>query len=573
MTTKPKKYLITSALPYANGPLHFGHLGGVYIPSDIYTRHRKLSKDTAIHICGSDEHGVAIMLSAEKQKTDYKSYVDYWNKNHASLFKRFDIEFDYFGRTSANYHEEEVVRWFKDLYEKELIGLKTEKQLYCKNDKKYLPDRYAEGTCYICKYAQARGDECPHCGEWIEATKLIDPKCKICGSSEVEVKEVEHFYILLKKMELEFKKWFSTKTNWRPLVTGFVKGLLEKEVVDRAISRNLDWGIDVPVPGHAGKKIYVWFDAPIGYVSNTKQMLKEKNSQEDYISDWWNNKETEIIHFIGKDNIIFHAYIWPCMAMGTKFIRCPDQIPANEFVNLEGKQFSKSAGWYVDAEEALAAFGPDALRWYICSIIPETGDSSFSWDHFGAVNEEFANKVGNFVHRSMTFLEKHWPEGLPKEAFEACVNSEKNIKHHPLTEIPKYRKDILNHLDRFEFTKAQSSLIHFSQAANEFFHEQAPWKQVKENKDLAAQTLASAVLYTCALSIFLEPFTPSLALKLQDFFPKLPSIKLDFYNSGDIKRLLSIFSEYKLPRSPSVLIQKIDPKIIALWKEKLGKNS
>lgn len=566
MARQTQRYLVTSALPYANGPLHFGHLGGVYIPADIYTRHRRLQGHEIKHICGSDEHGVAIMIAAEKEKMDYRSYVDRWHANHAQLFKKYGVEFDFFGRTSEKYHEEEVVQWFKTLNERGFIGKKAEKQLYCIDDARFLPDRYVEGTCYVCTYPNARGDECPNCGEWIDPIRLIQPRSKISGSRNIEIRESEHYYLLLTRMEQQFREWFKTKQGeWRSVVTGFVNGLLEKGTIDRAISRDLDWGIDVPLSEAKGKKLYVWFDAPIGYVSNLKRHLELTGSTQHYLKDWWNAEGVEISHFIGKDNIIFHAYIWPCMIQGTGFIRLPTELPANEFVNLEGKQFSKSSGWYVDAERAVEEFGMDPLRFYLCSIIPETGDSSFSWDAFASANEEFGNKIGNFVHRTLTFVEKHFPEGLGPSAFVGLET------HSELQVIRNYHAKITAALDAFQFTRGHAELILFSQAANEFFHAQAPWKQIKEDRDAAARTLAMAVVTIASLAVILEPFVPGVAGELKKHFEGYLGKKdiADIY-LGDIPRLVSIFQKgYKSPVPPKVLVPRIDAKVIQKWKEEL----
>src|SRR5690606_6949172 len=393
-----KKYLITSALPYANGPLHFGHIAGVYLPADIYTRHKKLQGVKAIHISGSDEHGVAIMQNAQKAKVPYKQYVDSWHKSHKNLFDKYDIKFDFFGQTSADYHAEETVKWFHELNGKGFIEKKAEDQLQCQDCHNYLPDRYVEGTCYVCGYDKARGDECPNCGEWINAVKLIKPVCKFCNSTNIEVKSVDQWYLMLSKYHNEFRKWFVPKLkDWRKTVSSSVDSLSKDEMVDRAITRDLDWGIDVPLPEAKGKKLYVWFDAPIGYVSNTKKYLEEIKSSEDYIKDWWKHPETELTNFIGKDNIIFHAIIFPTMSMASGMADAVDALPANQYVNLEGKQFSKSLGWYIDSDEAIEEFGSDALRYYLITLIPETNDSSFTWSGFEAkVNNELANNIGNF---------------------------------------------------------------------------------------------------------------------------------------------------------------------------------
>lgn len=569
MTTSYSKYLVTSALPYANGPLHFGHLSGVYIPSDIYVRHRRMQGQRVVHICGSDEHGVAIMISAEKEGLDYKSYVNKWHAEHKELFKRFEVDFDFFGRTSEPYHKDEVLVWFDLLYKNGFIGKASEKQLYCIDDKRFLPDRYVEGTCYVCNYPNARGDECPNCGEWIDPTRLKNPVSKISGSRNIEVREAEHYYLLLKKMETEFRKWFATKEKeWRPVVTGFVKGLLEAGLIDRAISRDLEWGIDVPLAEAKGKKLYVWFDAPIGYVSNTKQWLKETGSKEDYLKDWWDADGVEISHFIGKDNIIFHAFIWPCMIMGSRRTHMPTEVPANQFVNLEGKQFSKSSGWYIDARKAVDTFGADSLRFYLSGLIPETGDSSFSWNDFASAHEELGNKFGNFINRALTFIEKYWPDGLPAEAFD------KALGHPELAKIKGFHDRIIASLDQFEFTKARAELILFAQSANEFFQAQAPWKAIKTDQNLAAEILALSTVYIAIMGTLISPFVPGLSRKmLAHFEGYLSEEAIRKIYSGDYAPLKTAFAQgWKNPKKAEILVPRIEKEVIESWKAALTGN-
>lgn len=565
-----RRFLITAALPYANGPLHFGHLAGVYIPSDIYSRHRRLQGHTVKFICGSDEHGVGVMVPAEKEKMSYQAFVDKWNAAHKELFRNLDIQFDFFGRTTAKYHAEETVEWFKALYERGLIGKQTEKQLYSIDDGKFLPDRFVEGTCYVCGYANARGDECPNCGEWIDPIKLKNPVSKMSGSRNIEVRETENYFLLMTKLEDEYRKHYGEHKHWRKLVRGFVDGLLDQGLVDRCITRDLDWGIRVPLAEAGDKRIYVWFDAPIGYVSNLKEHLREIGSKEDYRKDWFNSPDVELSHFIGKDNIIFHALIFPMMGLGThadpakRFMKFVDDVPANEFLNLEGKQFSKSSGWYIDAAEAIQAFGTDPLRYYLVSVIPETGDTNFSWDTFATTYDEFRNKIGNFVHRSLSFLNKSFPEGLPAPAFAAAsVQAE-------IAKIEKHIRAITAHLDATAFVKAQTELLMLGQTANEFFQAAAPWKQIKENRGAAAATLAASVLYAASFAAMLEPVVPGIARKLREQLGLAEAALVPAYR-GQAGALAKVFAAgFKLPKEPTVLLPQIMPEQIAEWKAKLG---
>ena len=552
------RHLITSALPYANGPLHFGHIAGVYLPADIYYRHKKLLGEPVMHICGSDEHGVAIMLAADKAGIGYQEYVDQWHESHAQLFSKFGVEFDFFGRTSAPYHRDEVVKWFLDLDSKGYIEKRPEGQLYCNSCPRFLPDRYVEGTCYNCGYSPARGDECPNCGEWIDPLKLKSPKCKICNSTDIVAKESEHWYLLLSKLGEKFRPWFNTKSHWRSHVWEYTNSLVQQGLVDRAITRDLSWGIDVPLPGAEGKKLYVWFDAPIGYVSNTKEFLKRSGSKEDYLKDWWNNPETRIIHFIGKDNIIFHALIWPSMTLGTGFVQPPTDVPASHFVNLEGKQFSKSAGWYVDAEKAVDAFGQNALRIYLTSIIPETGDSNFSWDNFVHVNNEFGNKIGNFINRSTSFMAKHFPEGLSPAAFERAFESK------DAQGIPALVAEVRNALEKIQHQRAYAALLRLGEVANETFHVQEPWKTIKTDRAAAEQSLALSMLFILAMNAVFLPFLPEFAKSLRAYFAGISDDVFRTTYVGDLNKAKEFFSKgYVLPLKPEPLLPRIESEAVA----------
>lgn len=554
-----KKYLITSALPYANGPLHFGHIAGVYLPADIFTRHKKLKGERAVHISGSDEHGVAIMQNAQKAGRAYQDYVNDWHRTHKALFDRYQIQFDFFGQTSSDYHREETLKWFHNLHEKGLIEKRAEKQLQCQDCKNFLPDRFVEGECYVCGYAEARGDECPNCGTWIEPLKLKNPVCKFCGSKNVKAVDSYQWYLLLSKYHEKFKDWFKTKQAWRKTVVPFVESLSKDELVDRAITRDLDWGIDVPLPEAKGKKLYVWFDAPIGYVSNTKKWLETIGSKEDYLNDWWKSPDTVITNFIGKDNIIFHAIIFPVMSLASGIVNAVSELPANQYVNLEGKQFSKSKGWYVDAEEAMDMFGPDALRFYLTSLIPETSDSSFTWKGLELkINSELANNLGNYINRCMKFLASKWPEGISAETFTAFVAEGHEQK------LANFIQDQLALLDDHQIKRGQDHIMELGAQVNLFITEKAPWTQFKTDPNAAAQTIATASAYTLALGVLLAPYVPGLSEKILGYFgltPDAPVVGRIYV--GDMQALKGVFAHgFKLRVAPEGLVPKIDPKLI-----------
>ena len=556
-----KKFLITSALPYANGPIHFGHMVGAYLSADVYNRHKRLQGAETIFICGSDEHGVAIMLNAKKSNESYQEYVDHWHKEHKSVFEAYGVDFDFFGQTSADYHAEETIEWFKVLHDKGYIGTKDGQQLFCNDCENHLPDRFVEGTCYVCDYPEARGDECPKCGEFIEPSRLKSPVCKMCGSKNIKEVTVTQFYILLSKFHKEFREWFEQKKpSWRKTVWPYVDSLTKESLHDRAITRDIDWGIDVPLPNTEGKKLYVWFDAPIGYVSNTKEFLRLSGSDQDYLKDWWQNEDVELTHFIGKDNIIFHTIIFPCMSMASGKARAATYVPANQFLNLEGKQFSKSTGHYVDALEAVGEFGQTALRYYLLSILPEQTDASFSWEQMQAkVNNELANNIGNFLNRCLKFTKKNFPNGLPGKYFEGFEKTKWGL------EVTNDLREMNDHLDEQNFKKGIEKVMSLGSKANNYFSDKAPWALIKEDKEAASQVLAYSSLYALCLGVALKPFLPQLSEGiLQHFSDYLTSEKIQEIYCGDISCLSSLFSEsLVLNNEIQALVPKIADELIA----------
>lgn len=547
------KNLITSALPYANGPIHFGHIAGVYLPADIYTKHKKMLGERTIHISGSDEHGVAIMQNANKAKIDYQTYVDKWNKEHKDVFDQYGITFDYFGQTSKEYHAVETVKWFKKLNEKGFIEKRAEDQLQCQDCSNYLPDRFVEGECYECGYKEARGDECPNCGEWITSVKLINPICKFCESKNIEIKSVDQWYLVLSKYHKEYREWLESKSKeWKKSVFAFVDSLSKEKMVDRAITRDLDWGIDVPLTEAIGKKLYVWFDAPIGYVSNTKELLKD--TDEDYLKDWWNNPDTNITNFIGKDNIIFHSIIFPVMSMASGIVNPVTNLPANQYVNLDGKQFSKSKGHYVDAFKTIEEFGQDNIRYYLTTLIPESSDSSFTWEGFEAkINNELANNIGNFVNRCLTFFYKNWTDGIDKESFVSFLKTDQ------ATELKAKIKSFNEHLESVSIKRGLEELMSIGQIANVFFSDGAPWASIKEDANVAKVTIAHSSVYALCLGVLFSPYLPTLSRSILAYFPELSEeLKREIY-TGNIDSLSDYFTDdFKLLSKPAGLVTKVD---------------
>jgi len=390
--------------------------------------------------------------------------------------------------------------------------------------------------------------------------------CKFCGSKNVHAVDSYQWYLMLSKSHEKFQKWFETKKpEWRKNVVPFVESLTKDNLVDRAITRDLDWGIDVPLPEAKGKKIYVWFDAPIGYVSNTKEYLKNIGSTEDYIKDWWANKDVKIVNFIGKDNIIFHSIIFPVMCLGTGFVNPVSDLPANQYVNLEGKQFSKSKGWYIDADEAIAQFGSDALRFYLTSLIPETSDSSFTWKGFELkINSELANNVGNFINRAMKFFAKNWPEGIEAGSFEAFFKDhEQGIK----TFISEYHEL----LDSYQIKKGQEHLMALGARVNQFITERAPWTEFKTDQNKAKETIAISSVYVLVLGVFFAPYLPELSKSILAYFglTEDSDVVKKLYQ-GDLSLLQNFFCHgFKLQVEPQGLVPKIDSKLIEELQAKL----
>jgi methionyl-tRNA synthetase len=560
---KAKKHLVTSALPYSNGPLHFGHMSGVYLPADIYVRHLKLSGQEAIHISGADQHGVAIMQNAQKAGVPYAKYVDDWSKEHQKLFAQMQIKFDYFGATATEYHAVESKKWFQKLVEVGAIGPKDEEQLKCQDCHNFLPDRYVEGTCYVCGYKEARGDECPECGTWIDPLKLVSPTCKFCQSKNIKVQTTTQWYLLLSKFSNKFHEWFKTKRAWRKTVDPFVESLAKEGLVDRAITRDLDWGIDVPLAEAKGKKMYVWFDAPIGYVSNLKQWIKETNRQEDFAKDWWLSPDVEITNFIGKDNIIFHSITFPMMSMLSGFARPVDRLAAQQYVQLAGKQFSKSKGHYVDFDEAIALCGVDALRYYLIWLIPEEADTSFTWKGAeGKINGELANNIGNLVSRSLKFMNKQWPDGIEQTTLLEF------FKSSFYQEFEKTLPELKGALNDFEFRRGLELIMKLGTVANLSFSDAAPWALVKTDEAAAKKVIGNAALSVYALAIVLTPFLPGLAHKILELFPdelQNQALMQAIYQHGlsKLEAQIKTMAKFKLKADPEILVPKIDSKKIA----------
>lgn len=467
-----KKILITSALPYANGPLHFGHIAGAYLPGDCYARFQRLQKNDVLYICGSDEYGFAITLSAELAKRTPKEHVDIFHAINRGLFNKLNFSFDHYSRTTWQGHAEPVQRFFLELLENGYIEEKVTEQLYSEEDRRFLADRYVVGTCPACGYENARGDECPKCGASYEATDLIKPRSKIT-SSPLILKATNHWFLLLDKFKEKLSLWLAEK-DWKPNVVNFVRSYIN-ELKPRAITRDSDWGVPLPLPNTHGKVLYVWFDAPIGYITATMEWAKIIGMPEKW-KEYWFDPSTTLVNFIGKDNIPFHAVTFPAMIMGqNQPYKIVDKLPANEFLLLEGRQFSKSEGWYIDLEDFFSRYTTDQIRYTIAANAPETSDSEFTWKDFQMrCNSELLGKYGNLVNRVLVFAKNNCDGKAPALGNPQPADVEFLEKTQNLLE------EIRASYENFRLRRAAQSIMELAQHGNVYFDAKQPWKAAKD---------------------------------------------------------------------------------------------
>lgn len=496
-----KRTLVTSALPYANGPIHLGHLAGAYLPADLYTRYKRLRGEDILHICGSDEHGVPITIAAEKEGVQPQDIVDRFHERNKQAFKDFGIDFDYYGRTSSEMHRDTSQSFFTRLDEKGVFRRKTEQQLYDPEAGMFLPDRYVIGTCPVCGFEGAHGDQCEKCGSSLSPIELIDPKSVLTGNTP-ETRETEHWYLPLGEYQPKIEQWIESRSNWKPNVTGQCRSWLSDGLSDRAVTRDLTWGVPVPHPDAENKVLYVWFDAPIGYISATREWA-HSIGDDDAWKTWWQDSDSRLIHFIGKDNIVFHCIMFPLMLMEHGEFILPDQVPANEFLNLEGKKLSTSRGWAVWLDEAMEQFEPDLLRYVLGSTLPETKDSDFSWGDFQTrVNSELADILGNFIYRSTTFTERFHDGYVPE------LNNPSERDTAALEAIHLAVREIGEAYEQFKFREAISRTMQLARTGNKYFTESEPWKSRKTDPVACANTLHVSLQICAALSVLFSPVLP-----------------------------------------------------------------
>jgi len=514
--TRVTRYLVTSALPYANGPIHFGHITGAYLPADVYVRTLRMQGEDVVFICGTDEHGTAITVNAEQEDVPYADYVRRWREDIKSTFDRFSIRFDHWSGTSlCPDHAATSQEFFRRLDLNGYLLKRTSEQLYCAQDSMFLADRYILGTCYECGYEKARGNECPRCGKELEPLKMAKTTCKICGTPPVK-RETLHWYLDLPKLRDEtIGSWFR-QHPWKPNVTGFIGNLLD-ELAPRPITRDMSWGIPVPedrAGGEKGKVLYVWFDAPIGYVSFTKEWARIQGRPERW-KDYWQSKDSRLVHFIGKDNISFHCLIFPSMLAGVRqdYV-LPWQVPANEFYNLQGGKFSTSDKRTIPLDEFFARYDADAARFYLLSSAPETADSEWRWQDFQAcVNASLADTIGNLATRVLRFLDKNFEGRIP----QLDPNHATALDRQILGDCGPFA-DPAETIREFRFRRAAEQLVANASVANVFVDRTAPWALKKTDPVLAASTLNTACEWLSWLARWMAPMMPN---KAQDLWRML----------------------------------------------------
>lgn len=557
-----EKILVTAALPYANGPIHLGHLSGAYLPADIYVRYQRLKGSDIIFVCGSDEHGVPITISADKENVKPKEIIDRYHFINKEAFNQFGMSFDIYSRTSLPVHHETSKEFFLEYYNRGLLKEKKTNQFYDNKAKMFLPDRYVEGTCPNCGYEEARSDECENCGALYDPSELKNPKSKITGEAPV-LKETSHWFFPLGDYQArleEYINYSSEKYKWKDNVIQYCKGWLKDGLKDRAITRDLDWGVPVPLEGAEGKVLYVWFEAVLGYISAAKELSSLKGNN-DLWKKYWQDVKTKYIPFIGKDNVVFHCIIFPAMLMAwndgkkNKYV-LPQNVPANEFLNFEGKKFSKSREWGIDVIDILKLFPTDPLRYTLAANLPETRDTDFMWSEFQARNNnELADILGNFINRTLTFVHKHFEGKVPAKHGLLPIDEEM------VQVLSGYPKKISELFESYKIRDGVLEIINLARAGNKYFNDSEPWKTIKSDRERCAATLNVCLQTIYTLGELLAPVLPFSSAKI---FKMLKADPVNWFDSG--KENLKVGHQLD---KPEILFTKIEDEVIAKQKESL----
>ena len=550
---KFKRYLVTSALPYANGPVHIGHLAGVYIPSDIYTRYLRLRGEDVISVCGSDEHGVPITIKARQEGVSPQDIVDKYHGIIKESFRRLGMSFDIYSRTTSPMHHKTASDFFRKLYDDGKFIEQTSQQYYDEEAGQFLADRYIVGTCPHCQNERAYGDQCEKCGSTLNATDLIGPKSAITGSTPV-LRETKHWFLPLDRYEEFLRKWIlEGHKEWKSNVYGQCKSWLDLGLQPRAVSRDLDWGIPVPVEGADGKVLYVWFDAPIGYISATKELTPDWEK-------YWKDEDTKMVHFIGKDNIVFHCIVFPSMLRAHGGYILPENVPANEFLNLEGDKISTSRNWAVWLHEYLEEFPgkEDVLRYVLCANAPETKDNDFTWKDFQARNNnELVAVLGNFVNRALVLTQKYYGGAVPPAGELTAYDRE------TVAEIPVIKKSLEENIENYRFREALKDAMNLARLGNKYLADSEPWKLVKTDPERVKTILNVALQITANIAVAIEPFMPFTAEKVL----KLLQIGKPGWDELGSTALLEAGH---VIGTPELLFEKIEDSVVEAQLEKLA---
>ena len=561
MSKNKETFTITAALPYANGPIHIGHLAGVYIPADIFARYKRLTNNDVAFICGSDEHGVAISLASKKASISPKELIDKYHKMIRKSFDEFGILFDNYSRTSNKIHYETSINFFENLKEKNLFSLIKSEQFFDVNENQFLADRYISGTCPVCGFDEAYGDQCEKCGSTLSPEELKNPKSTISNSAPI-LKETKHYYIKLDEFEEFIRNWITVenKDKWKTNVVGQVKSWLDSGLKPRAVTRDLDWGIPVKIDDEDGKVLYVWFEAPIGYISST---IEWANANDKDWEQYWKNPETNLIHFIGKDNIVFHCIIFPIMLRMFGDFILPKNVPANEFLNLEGNKISTSRNWAVWLHEYLIDFPnmQDVLRYVLTSTCPETKDNDFTWKDFQVRNNsELVAIYGNFTNRVLSLINKYYDGKIPNP------DSKNNTDELVLNEVKSLKSIIELSLNEFKFREAIKNLMNIARVGNKHLAETEPWKIKDSDPERVEQILQTSYIIITYLSVLSEPFIPFTSYKLMKMIG-LNNFSWDMLDNVSE----NIDYSFKIDKI-EMLFRKIEDSEIDLQLNKLNRN-
>lgn len=545
--------LVTAALPYANGGVHIGHLAGVYVPSDIYVRYLRLRKQEVLFVCGSDEHGVPVTIRARKEGCTVQEVVDRYHQLIKQSFEDFGISFDIYSRTTSDTHKKVASDFFRTLYDKGEFLERESEQYYDEEAKTFLADRYITGECPHCHNPNAYGDQCEKCGKDLSPTELINPESKVSGSKPV-LRKTKHWYLPLDKHQEWLGPWIASHPEWRPNVSGQCKSWLDMGLQPRAVSRDLDWGIPVPVEGAEGKVLYVWFDAPIGYISNTKELLP------DTWEKWWKSEDTRLLHFIGKDNIVFHCIVFPAMLKAEGSYILPDNVPSNEFLNLEDDKISTSRNWAVWLHEYLQDFPSkqDVLRYVLTANAPETKDNNFTWADFQARNNnELVAVYGNFVNRALQLTQKYYEGEVP-----ACGELTESDRA-TIEEFRGVKAEVERLLDTFRFRDAQKEAMNLARIGNKYLADAEPWKVIKTDPERVKTILYVSLQLVANLAIAFEPFLPNSSAKLREMLAN-PELTWEQLGQTDLLATGTV-----LPK-PELLFEKIEDETIQAQLDKLA---